>query len=341
MLNLNREAPLGQLVRFLSRNKFLKYPEERADFELPQQYHDGLKAAEADQLPESTHPSVIPVVDMEEDQEVEQQTHLADPESIDQDADQDLEGLGRSRTINSIRTIPYTEDRMRVAENLRAQRTQSIPIVPQTTSDSVVLIDWYTTDDPANPQNWSNLNKYFVLFVMCFYTFTVYAAGPIYATAEHGVQEHFGAKSWRWPLWEIVWMASPALILLLTVMPETSSDTILLRRAQHLRKLAGNPTLQSQSEIAQHHIKPRKVLFSALVKSIEIMMKDPSISFVNVYAGYFYGVFYTFFEVFPLVFHVSYGFNLGETGLAFLSCLIGMSIAIALYFAYLQTWTMR
>lgn len=69
---------------------------------------------------------------------------------------------------------------------------------------------------------------------------------------------------------------------------------------------------------------------------MEIMLKDPSIFFVNLYTGYFYGVFYTFFEVFPLVFPVFYGFNLGQTGLAFLSCLIGVIIALLGYFAYLH-----
>jgi DHA1 family multidrug resistance protein-like MFS transporter len=46
-------------------------------------------------------------------------------------------------------------------------------------------------------------------------------------------------------------------------------------------------------------------------------------------------VFYTFFEVFPLVFPPVYGFNLGETGLAFLSCFIGVIIALLGYAAYL------
>ncbi|KAK4072893.1 uncharacterized protein Triagg1_5570 [Trichoderma aggressivum f. europaeum] len=78
------------------------------------------------------------------------------------------------------------------------------------------------------------------------------------------------------------------------------------------------------------------VLFNALVKPMEIMMKDPSIFFVKLYTGYFYGVFYTFFEVFPLVFPVMYGFNLGQSGLTFLSCLVGVIIGLAAYFAYLQ-----
>ncbi|KAM0417079.1 hypothetical protein ACHAPT_012917 [Fusarium lateritium] len=453
MNDLIREAPLGQLIRFLSRNNLFKYPEERDDFELPQQYRTQLKTPEADQPVEDT--MTVPSTAREED-EVEKVEDALRPTSASGGDDGDLESLGRTRTITSTHTAPYSRDRMRVEQDLIVQRTQSIAIVPQRTSDGVVLVDWYTTDDPANPQNWSRFKKYLVLFVMCFYTFTVYAAGPIYATAEHGIQQRFGvsavastlglslyilaygvgdllfsplseipsvgrnhvyyltyiifwvlsfpsavvdsfggllvlrfllgflgspalanggatvgdmfpliympyglcwwvfsawagpafgpliggfaaqANSWRWPFWEIVWMASPALLLLLTLMPETSSDTILLRRAQRLRKLTGNPALQSQSEIAQHNMKPREVLFSALVRPVEIMMKDPSIFFVNVYTGYFYGVFYTFFEVFPLVFPVSYGFNLGETGLAFLSCLIGVSIAIALYFAYLH-----
>lgn len=64
--------------------------------------------------------------------------------------------------------------------------------------------------------------------------------------------------------------------------------------------------------------------------------RDPSIFFINLYTGYFYGIFYIFFEVFPLVFPAFYGFNLGETGLAFLSCLIGVVIALLCYFAYLH-----
>lgn len=81
------------------------------------------------------------------------------------------------------------------------------------------------------------------------------------------------------------------------------------------------------------------ILFSALIRPMEIMLKDPSIFFVNLYTGYFYGVFYTFFEVFPLVFPPFYGFNLGQTGLAFLACLVGVVVGLLGYFAYLY-WYM-
>ena len=97
------------------------------------------------------------------------------------------------------------------------------------------------------------------------------------------------AKGWRWPMWEVVWMSSPVLLVLLTMMPETSSATILLRRAQRLRKLTGDTRLQSQSEIDQQNMIAKEILFSTLVRPMEIMLKDPSIFFVNLYTGYFYG----------------------------------------------------
>ncbi|KAF7555348.1 hypothetical protein G7Z17_g2207 [Cylindrodendrum hubeiense] len=448
MLDLIREAPIGQAIRLISRNRLLQYPEENAGFQLPPQYAAQLKqseqATEKDQSPDSN--GVLP-----------NSTESSDAGSsgyFQGDGD-DVENLGTIRTVNSIRTAPYSNEQMRAEQQLNLQQTKSLPINPQKTSDGIILVDWYTTDDPANPQNWSPSKKYFIVFVLCFYTWTVYCAGPIYAAAEGGIQEHFGvspvastlglslyvlayglgdllfsplteipvvgrnsvyyltfivfwilsfpeaiidsfggllalrfwlgffgspalanggatvgdmfslvnipyglswwvfsawagpafgpllggfaaqAKGWRWPLWEIVWMASPALIFLLTLMPETSTSNILLRRARRLRQLTGDSRLQSQSEIEQRHMKASDILSSALVKPMEIMFKDPSILFVHLYTGYFYGVFYTFFEVFPIVFPGFYGFDLAQTGLTFLSCLIGVIIALGCYFAYL------
>lgn len=53
------------------------------------------------------------------------------------------------------------------------------------------------------------------------------------------------AKSWRWLLWEIVWMSGPVLVLMLLCLPETSTPTILLHRARRLRKLTGDGRLLS------------------------------------------------------------------------------------------------
>lgn len=147
------------------------------------------------------------------------------------------------------------------------------------------------------------------------------------------------AKTWHWSLWEIAWMTAPVVIGLLIAMPETSSANILLRRAQRLRDLTGDSRFQSQSEVDQRKLTASGILVSALIKPIEITLKDPAIFFVNMYTALFYGIYYTFFEVFPLIFPVQYNFNLGEIGLAFLSCQSGATIGLLAYFAYLH-WYM-
>lgn len=144
------------------------------------------------------------------------------------------------------------------------------------------------------------------------------------------------SKGWRWPLWEIVWICAVMAIFLLALTPETSTPNILLRRARRLRKLTGDSRLQSESEIEQRNMTGSSVLIAALVRPFEITIKDPSVFFVNLYTALTYAIYFTFFEVFPLVFPPFYGFNLGETGAAFLACEVGAIIGLVIYFAYLH-----
>jgi DHA1 family multidrug resistance protein-like MFS transporter len=38
--------------------------------------------------------------------------------------------------------------------------TKPVPLQTTTTSDGTVLVGWYSTEDPENPQNWSNSKRY-------------------------------------------------------------------------------------------------------------------------------------------------------------------------------------
>ncbi|UPL04241.1 hypothetical protein LCI18_015175 [Fusarium solani-melongenae] len=143
------------------------------------------------------------------------------------------------------------------------------------------------------------------------------------------------AKNWRWSLYESIWISAPLLIALFIFLPETSTPNILLRRAQRLRKLTGNQKLMSQSEIDQAHLTVSGIAIDALIKPLEITIKDPAVLFVQVYSAIVYGIYYSFFEVFPLVYPVYYGMNLGQVGLVFLCIAIGCIIAIIAYGAFL------
>ncbi|KAJ5594760.1 major facilitator superfamily domain-containing protein [Penicillium hispanicum] len=146
------------------------------------------------------------------------------------------------------------------------------------------------------------------------------------------------AETWRWSLFESIWASAPVFLLMLFFLPETSSATILLRRAERLRRIYNNDRFMAQSEIDQRNMKVSHVAIDALIKPLEITIKDPAVLFVQVYTAIIYGIYYSFFEAFPLVYPVDYHMNLGQVGLVFLCILVACIIGIAVYVAYIYYW---
>jgi DHA1 family multidrug resistance protein-like MFS transporter len=143
------------------------------------------------------------------------------------------------------------------------------------------------------------------------------------------------AKSWRWSLWEILWLSGPVFISMFFLLPETSSPNILVRRAKRLRKLTGNPNLKAQAEIDQAKLSVAAIVYDSLYRPLQIMILDPAVMFTNLYTALVYGIYYSFFEAFPLVYINLYGFNLGQMGLTFLSISVAVAVAIPCYWAYM------
>ncbi|KAM0417314.1 hypothetical protein ACHAPT_012695 [Fusarium lateritium] len=419
-----RDAPLGQLVRFFTNNRVFKYPEEQANFKLPEPWIRMMNDIEPDRIPRSETASSSTLSNSSRDQEAVEEHDVSNA------ADQDLESK------------EFPQDK-------------STRLTPKTTQDGTILVDWYNEQDTANPHNWSNLRRALLALLICLYTFVVYLSSAIYSSSTQGVMEKFGvsnleatlglamyvlgygvgpllfsplseiprigrspiyiitmvlfvvlsiptalvgnfpglivlrflqgffgspclasggasmsdmysmvnlpfamiawvaamscgpslgpllsgfavtAKNWRWSLYESIWVSAPVLIALFIFMPETSGPNILLRRAQRLRKLTGNQKLLSQSEIDQGHMTVSGIAIDALIKPLEITIKDPAVLFVQVYSAIVYGIYYSYFEVFPLVYPVFYGMNLGQVGLVFLCIAIGCIIAIVAYGSFL------
>jgi len=362
MADLLRDSALGFLVRLITRNKFLSYEEDRPGFQLPKSYqHINDKA-----------PNLPP------------ESNLSD-------------------TKETLEDSPSPSEQSVLDEPSKA-------IVPTVTSDGTVLVDWYSADDPANPQNWSFRKKCFIAFQICIYTFAVYIGSAIYTPSQNAVTQVFGVsitaaslglamyvlgygtgpllfapiseipvvgrnppyiitfalfvilcvptalvknfggllvlrflqgffgspclatggasfgdifnifqlpflmafwtaaatagpslgptiagytvqnEDWRWPLWEMLWIAGPVFILLFICLPETSASNILLRRAARLRKLTGNNKFHSQGENDQKHLTASTILIKALVRPAQIIIMDPAITFVTIYTCLTYGV---------------------------------------------------
>ena len=80
-------------------------------------------------------------------------------------------------------------------------------------------------------------------------------------------------------------MTGPVLVLFIIAYPETSTPNILKRRAQRLRKLTGRTDIKSQSEVDQGNLQLSSVFLDAIIKPIEIMVKDPAIAYTNTYVS--------------------------------------------------------
>ncbi|GME46022.1 Benomyl methotrexate resistance protein [Neofusicoccum parvum] len=488
MSDLIRDAPIGQIIRYVTRNRLLQYPEERPDYKLPAVY------AHPDILPldipieEQYVPDIEPVreeVEPREEKESEEEsldletTRTADTSrtgrTIDLEKTRTAEtvrtgrtSLYKSATANTARTglervgtrtaLQQSATRADLEQqftNATLERGPTMQIAPTHLDDGTTLVDWYTTDDPDNPQNWSSKKKGFVAAQIYFYTLAVYMGSAIYAPSEEGVMHEFGvsinaaalglsmyvlaygigpllwaplsevpfigrnppyiltfaifvillvptalvdnfpglivlrfllgffgspclatggaslgdlysiiklpyvlslwalaatcgpalgpiisgfsvaAENWRWSQWELLWLAGPVWIVLFLFLPETSTSTILLRRAERLRRLTGKPTFKSQSEIDQAKLSIRDVAIEALWRPIQLILLDPAIAFTAVYTALIYGIFYSFFEAFPQVYIGMYGMNLGQMGLTFLSITAGVLLAIASYWLYI------
>lgn len=73
----------------------------------------------------------------------------------------------------------------------------------------------------------------------------------------------------------MLWLSGFSLILLAFTLPETSSGTILLRRAKRLRKLTGNPNLKALAEISQESMTGGEIVKMTLIRPFSLTFIEP------------------------------------------------------------------
>ncbi|OCK84469.1 cycloheximide resistance protein [Lepidopterella palustris CBS 459.81] len=170
-----------------------------------------------------------------------------------------------------------------------------------------------------------------ITYAMCVWTIAGYG-GPALGPLLSGFAV---SDSWRWTMYEMLMLNGLVLVIMFFCMPETNAETILLRRAQRLRKITGNEQLQSQSEIKQGNIHLIRIIGTYLTIPFKATVQDPAIAFVNVYTALVYAIYFSFFESFPLVYIGVYGMSLGMMGVIFLVIVIASVIGAVLYTAIL------
>ncbi|KAL5417234.1 hypothetical protein PMIN04_007817 [Paraphaeosphaeria minitans] len=165
-------------------------------------------------------------------------------------------------------------------------------------------------------------------YALSFWSFFAYA-GPALGPVLSGFA--IPLNNWRWGFWETLILSGFAFLLLFFFLPETNADYILAQRAKRLRKKTGDSNLLSRSESRSGNKNWVKLTIYHLTMPFRITVLDPSVGFINLYTALVYGVYYSFFESFPLVYMGTYGFSIGIMGAVFICVIIGAAIGLATY----------
>ncbi|TVY27618.1 Cycloheximide resistance protein [Lachnellula hyalina] len=343
MLDVVRDAALGQWLRLLGASHLAPYPEELPDFKLPPAY------SPCEQPPSLTNKKPNTPTTVNEMEEGRPQTtnetknDMIDITLVTWYSEDDPENphnwsLGKKIWLSMLLLV-YTVSVYIGSSLYTASETDIMSIFGVSNTLAALGLSLYILGYGIGPLVFAPLSEIPEIGrnPLYIYTYIIFVALAVAAALAFGplvggfaVQ----AKGWRWSSWELLWFAGPMLLVVLIGLPETSADHLLLCRAKRLRGLTGRSNLKSESEIKQAQLSPRQVAFDALTKPFEINILDPAMLFTTLYAALTYSLYYSFFESFPLVYIDIYGFDLGELGLSFVSVLTGLFVSIALYCGY-------
>ncbi|KAL7928131.1 CHAT domain-containing protein [Trichoderma chlorosporum] len=193
-MDLVRDAPVGQLIRLLSGNRLLQYPEERADLELPEAWLELVRDSKAfaselaiDQNDMSAGTIVPPI-------------HIgsakSEPSATDIEASETNEKQVNQRKAEEEGQSYLTESSnvsTKIADIIR--HSQEHPGHERSRGDRMALTELQAGADEMNPHNWSKKKRGVVTGIIFIYTVVVYSASAIYTSSEGGIEKAFGVTS--------------------------------------------------------------------------------------------------------------------------------------------------
>lgn len=121
-------------------------------------------------------------------------------------------------------------------------------------------------------------------------------------------------KGWRWTQWTELFFAAFSLIL--TLGTSETFHPVLQRR---LAKKRGLEVRERPPLAAQLH----EFAVTALIRPLRMLLMEPTVSFICLHVACEFGTLFSFFAAVPYTFGTVYGFDLNNSGLMFLSIVIG------------------
>lgn len=122
-------------------------------------------------------------------------------------------------------------------------------------------------------------------------------------------------KGFRWLEWVMLFFI--AVTYLYSLGLKESYKPIILKRRRKQLGIPPEPKSRSSREAL------KVFLTVTLFRPIMMLITEPIVAFFSLYVSVDFGILFTFFAAFPLVYSREYKFNSGEVGLTFLPIMVG------------------
>lgn len=130
---------------------------------------------------------------------------------------------------------------------------------------------------------------------------------------------------WRFNGYWSVIMGFSTFIAAVLFMKETYPPTILVSKAEFLRRSTKNWAIHAKQEEVEINI--QELLSKNLSRPMRMFFTEPIVAAITIYLSFVYGILYTFLTAYPLVFQGVHGMNPGIGGLPFFGMATGMILA--------------
>ncbi|KAL6252679.1 hypothetical protein RBB50_000398 [Rhinocladiella similis] len=153
--------------------------------------------------------------------------------------------------------------------------------------------------------------------------------GPVLAPMISGfISEN---TTWRWTF-AVATLFAVATIPLICIMPESYTPVLLSRKAKRLRKETGDPEIIARTDL--HKKTLRHVLTVVMTRPYRMLFREVIVMCTCAYLALAYGIFYIYFEAYPIIFQGPdsiYKWSYGLAGLAFLPIGFGSIFAAPIF----------
>ena len=136
---------------------------------------------------------------------------------------------------------------------------------------------------------------------------------------------------WRWTEYILAIWVFAVVIMSYFGMPELYAPVLLKRKAAKMRKSTGNNSYYHPHE--QMKLDPKTVITKYFTRPLRMLLTEPMVTCIALYASFVFAILYLTLEVFPIVFYQMRGYSLFVSTLPFLGLFVGVLFAVVINLA--------